>query len=326
MRYFVTGGTGYLGNHVVHQLVDAGHDVVALVRSESKARWLPSGVEIATGDITEKESMREAMTGVDGVFHLAGWYQIGTGNPEIAVQVNVEGTRNVLELMAELGVSKGVYTSSVAVFSDTGGTYVDESYRYEGPHLSVYDQTKWQAHYEVAMPLIEDGLPLVIVMPGAVYGPPASGEMSDLRTMWQRYLCEELPFVTREGAACWDYVADSARAHLLAMEHGEPGETYVISGECRTFVDALSLAEELTGIPAPRSISPRWFRMLAPIASRIERFVTLPKPIHPELLYWMAGTTWLADNSKATRELGLTHRSLEDGLGEYLEWEQTQLS
>ena len=85
----------------------------------------------------------------------------------------------LLEMMRDLAVPKGVYTSTLAVFSDTHGRVVDETYRYSGPHLSEYDRTKWAAHYQVAEPMIADGLPLVIVMPGLIYGP---GDASNVRT------------------------------------------------------------------------------------------------------------------------------------------------
>lgn len=327
MRYFVTGATGFVGRHLAHQLVAHDHDVVALVRSPSKARFLPADVTTVAGDVTDKRSMREGMAGADGVFHLAAWYRIGSGDAVTAERVNVDGTRNVLELVDELGIEKAVYTSSVAVFSDTCGELVDESYRYDGAHLSVYDRTKWRAHYDVAEPMMRDGVPLVVVMPGAVYGAPVSGpgDTSDLREMWRRYLRGRLPVLTRETAACWDHVADCARAHRLAMQRGDPGETYIIAGEPRTFVDVFDLAERLTGRSAPRSISPRWVRTLARATARLDRVVTPPKAIHPETLSRISGTTWLADNSKAKAELGLTHRPLEEGLREYLEWERTQL-
>ncbi len=86
-------------------------------------------------------------------------------------RIHVQGTRNVLELMRELDIPRGVYTSTLAVFSDTKGRLVDETYRHNGPWLSLYDRTKWLAHYRVAEPMIRQGLPLVIVQPGLVYGP-----------------------------------------------------------------------------------------------------------------------------------------------------------
>ena len=105
------------------------------------------GVEIHAGDITDRETLKAPMTGVDGVFHVAAWYKVGVKEP-LADQINVDGTRNVLTTMRTLDIPRGVYTSTVAVFSDTRGAVPDETYRYDGPHLSEYDRTKWIAHYQ----------------------------------------------------------------------------------------------------------------------------------------------------------------------------------
>src|SRR5690349_10986042 len=152
-RYLVTGATGFVGAEVAKQLRTAGHKVVGLVRSPGKADLLRAmGVELHGGDITDRASLRAPMAGVDGVFHCAAWYKIGVpGAAALAYQANVVGTRHVLETMRELGVPRGVYTSTLAVFSDTRGREPDETYRYDGRHLSIYDRTKWQAHYEVAL-------------------------------------------------------------------------------------------------------------------------------------------------------------------------------
>lgn len=324
MRYFVTGATGFVGSHVVEELIGEGHEVVALTRNQTNAEHLPSVVTVVEGDITDKGSIREAMTDVDGVFHLAGWYRIGPGpwNADLAERVNVEGTRNVLGLIDELDIPKAVYTSTIAVNSDTTGEFVDESYRYDGSHLAVYDRSKWRAHYEVAKPMAEDGVPIVVVQPGVIYGP---GDTSDFRSLWRDYLRRDLPAVPRGVAACFEHVDDTARAHVRAMERGEPGEEYLVVGEGYTFVEIFELAEELTGVPAPRSVSPAWFRSLAPVVSFAERFVQPPEGFESETLYRMAGTTWLADGTKARQELDIEHRPIEEGLGEYLDWEMEQL-
>ena len=123
MKYFVTGATGFVGGRIVRQLHAAGHDVVAVVRAPEKAGDLAAlGIALIQGDVTAKESMRAPMAGVDGVFHIAGWYKIGVrtvSERRAGEQINIQGTRNVLELMRELGIPKGIYTSTVAVFSDT---------------------------------------------------------------------------------------------------------------------------------------------------------------------------------------------------------------
>ena len=221
MRYVLTGATGFIGGRVARQLREAGHEVVAVVRDPAKAGNLAAqGVVLAQGDVTDKESMRGAMTGVDGVFHIAGWYKIGARDKRDGKRINIDGTRNVLELMRELGIPKGVYTSTVAVFSDTHGRLPDESYRYNGPHITEYDRTKWVAHYEVAEPLVKAGLPLVTVLPGLVYGP---GDTSSVRTNFIQYLRRKLPLLPKTTAFCWAHVDDIAGAHILAMAHGKAG-------------------------------------------------------------------------------------------------------
>lgn len=107
MKYFVTGATGFVGGVLAKKLREAGHEVNASVRSPEKAKELQAiGVNLFKGDVTEKESMREAMTSVDGVYHVAGWYKVGTRDKSGGVQVNINGTRNVLELMQELKIPK----------------------------------------------------------------------------------------------------------------------------------------------------------------------------------------------------------------------------
>src|SRR6266568_7432789 len=311
MKYFVTGATGFVGGRVVRQLIDAGHQVVVVVRNPAKAADLASlGIEIYQGDVTDKESMRAPMQGVDGVFHIAGWYKIGVKDKSEGAKINIQGTRNVLELMQEFGIAKGVYTSTLAVFSDTHGRMVDETYRYDGPHLSEYDRTKWVAHYEVAEPMIRAGLPLVIVQPGVNYGP---GDTSEIRPLIVRYLQRKLRALPKRTAYCWAHVDDTARGHLLAMEKGSVGQAYIIAGWPHTLIDAFDLAERITGIRAPRfRASPGLLRALAAI-SRSER------------LRVAAGVTYLGSNAKARRELGFAPRPLEEGLRETLQHEMRVL-
>jgi uncharacterized protein YbjT (DUF2867 family) len=92
MKYFVTGATGFVGSHVVRQLVEAGHEVIAVVRNPASAQELTRlGITIARGDVTDKESMREPMRGTDGVFHIAGWYKVGVKDKSDGRKVNIDG-------------------------------------------------------------------------------------------------------------------------------------------------------------------------------------------------------------------------------------------
>jgi nucleoside-diphosphate-sugar epimerase len=318
-KYFVTGATGFIGGEIVKQLVGRGHKVAALVRSPDKAGILKAlGVEIHAGDITDRETLKAPMTGVDGVFHVAAWYKVGVTDPH-ADQINVDGTRNVLKCMRALEIPRGVYTSTVAVFSDTRGAVPDETYRYDGPHLSDYDRTKWIAHYRVALPKIEEGLPLIIVMPGLVYGP---GDTSGMRTALADLLRGRLPMTPAKTAFCWAHVEDTARAHILAMERGTPGETYIITGPRHTFEQAFDLAAALAKVRAPMfHPGPRAMRATAAAMAVLGRFVKLPPAFTPAALRVLAGTTYFGSNEKAVRDLGFSPRPLEEGMAQTLEHE-----
>ncbi|MFN0108191.1 MAG: NAD-dependent epimerase/dehydratase family protein [Blastocatellia bacterium] len=322
MKYFITGATGFIGGRIAQQLVAAGHEVNALVRSKSKALVLAKlGVSLAEGDITNKESMRQPMTGVDGVFHVAAWYKVGERDKSMAEAINVGGTRNVLELMKELNIPKGVYTSTLAVNSDTGGKVVDENYRFTGQHLSEYDLTKWRAHYEVALPMIEAGLPLVIVQPGVNYGP---GDTSAIAEVLRQYLAGKLPMVPDKTAYCWAHVDDTARGHIQAMEKGKAGESYFIAGPVHTLFDTLHIAEAITGVKAPRlKAAPGILRAMSAAMGLVEKVIPISGQYSSETLRVSAGATYLGNSAKAERELGFRTRPLAEGLRETLEFEMS---
>lgn len=322
MKYFITGATGFIGGRVARQLREAGHEVVAVVRNPAKARDLAdSGVSVHQGDVTDKESMRTPMAGADGVFHIAAWYKIGVRDKSDAIPINVGGTRNVLELMQELSIPKGVYTSTLGVNEDTGGKLVDETYRYSGPFYSAYTRTKAEAH-RLADTFIANGLPLIIVMPGLTYGP---GDASAVHVTLVQYIQRQLPIIPRQTAFCWAHVDDLARAHILAMEKGKPGETYIIGGPMHTFVDGIKIAEQITGIPAPRAAPAGMFKAMSVVMGLVEKIVPLPEAYTQEGLRGIAGMRYMGDNRKARHKLGYTPRPLEEGLAETLRHEMKLL-
>lgn len=321
-RYFVTGATGFIGGEVVKQLVGRGHQVVALVRHLAGTELLTTlGVKLHAGDITDRASLAAPMTGVDGAFHIAAWYKLGT-RYALAEQVNVAGTRNVLETMRERGVPRGVYTSTVAVLGDTGGALADEASPSRGPGQTEYDRTKWKAHYEVAVPLMQQGLPLIIAMPGLVYGP---GDMSGVRAMVLRVLQGKMPIVPTGATFAWGYIEDIARGLVLAMESGRVGESYCLTGPPHRLDDALTVVARLSGRKPPTfHAGPRVMRGAA-VGSAILESLGLPTPYPSEVLRLLAGTSWIASSEKAQRELGFAARPLEEGLTQTIEYELRRL-
>ena len=177
MRAFVTGATGFLGGRLVPRLRARGDEVVALVRDPSRATGLDA--ELVRGDLSDRTRLAEPMRGADAVFHLAAVYKVGIPKSERAAmfEANVRDTENVLDAAVDAGVARIVYVSTVNAFGNTHGRIVDETYERAGDDfVSAYDETKYRAHL-AAKERIARGAPIVIVQPGAIYGP---GDHSEL--------------------------------------------------------------------------------------------------------------------------------------------------
>ncbi len=318
MKYFVTGATGFLGGRIASMLRELDHKVVALVRNPEKAVDLKKqGVEIVQGDITVKESMRDAMNGVDGVFHVAAWYKIGAKDKSPAKLVNVTGTRNVLELMKELEIPKGVYTSTLTINSDTKGTVADETYKFNGKHISEYDKTKAEAH-KVACEFIKQGLPLVILMPGLIYGPNGTSLSDESLRMFLR---KRLPMIPSKSAYNWAHVDDVAGIHIKAMEKAEPGSVYMVGGPIHTLTEAFEIAHKITGIRKPFTVPYQLLKLTRIFSLLVEKIIPLPPMYTSEALRVQAGVTYLGNSNKAKVELGYNPRNLSEGLKETLLYE-----
>lgn len=318
MKAFVTGGSGFIGRQVVRKLVEREYEVVALARSESSAALLRElGAQPAAGDITDVDSMREPMRGSAVVFHIAGWYKLGSDGWMEAEKINVIGTRNVLNLAVDLNVPKIVYTSTVAVFGDTGGELVDETHHHNGPFLSVYDHTKWLAHYRVAVPLMEEGAPIIIVMPGGVYGPGDTSWLTEAMRLFYR----GVPVLTGpETTLTYAHVEDVAEGHILAAERGRLGESYILAGPAVPLGEMIDFWSYLTGKPAPVLRVPAGaIRPLAPIAGAAAAALPLPQIFSAEAIRSM-GATYMARADKARTELGWQPRPLQAGMLETFAW------
>jgi nucleoside-diphosphate-sugar epimerase len=320
MKYFITGATGFVGGELAKKLRNAGHEVHASVRSPEKAKDLQAlGVKLFKGDVTEKESMREPMNGADGVFHVAGWYKYGQKDSTPGQKVNVQGTRNVLELMQELKIPKGVYTSTLAINSDTKGKLADENYRFTGKHISEYDRTKAAAH-SIANEFIDQGLPLVIVQPGLIYGP---GDTSTLRENLIDLFKGKLPMLPTQTGYSWAHIDDIVEGDLLAMQKGKIGESYIICGEPYTAINAFTLAAITANVRTPMKVPHQIMKVLSVLVTPLDRI--LPPSYTSEGLRIVGGVTYYGDNSKAKRELGYNPRPIQEGWAETVKHEMKLL-
>ncbi|MFW5473610.1 NAD-dependent epimerase/dehydratase family protein [Knoellia sp. CPCC 206450] len=311
MRYALTGATGFVGGELARQLVEAGHDVVALVRTPARASAMNAvGAELVEGDLDSDAALDRLLDRADGLFHVAGWYKLGERDRSPGRRVNVEGTRNVLTAARRAHTPKVVYTSTLAVNSDTGGVVRDETHRHTGGHITEYDRTKAEAH-EVAHDYAARGLPVVTVMPGGIYGP---GDTSQVGELMAQVVAGRRPQVpTGGGTLMWTHVADVARGHVLAMERGVAGEDYMLAGEQATLSELLGRVAEIAGTRPPRTVPTSVVRVMERALRPVAGVLPLPASYHPESLR-AALASYTGTRAKAEHELGWTCRPLSEGL------------
>jgi len=326
MKVFLTGGTGFIGQALTRTLIQRGWDVIALVRrpDSAEAKAIQAiGVQLVRGDVTDRESMREAMTGTDVVIHNAAWYEFGiTKQAQDTMRaINVQGTQNTLELAIELGISKIVYTSTILAFGPTGDIVADETFQRRVPPLSCYEQTKMEAH-ELVVALQQRDAPIVIVCPAGVIGP---GDHSGLGYLVRMYVRGFLPPVlwAANGRRAHVYVDDAAEGIVRCVEHGQVGESYILSNGVMQHRDMFKLWKQTPGgfkmtlFWMPDSLAMLFNRVAEPI----ERLLGLPIVFNREFAL-AALASWQFSAAKSERDLGMRFRSLEQAWLDTLEGER----
>jgi dihydroflavonol-4-reductase len=315
MKVFITGGSGFIGQRVVARLVAQGHDVYGLTRSGKGAAILEDmGATAILGDITDRRSMQIGMSGSDCVIHMGAMNRLGELDWRRMEVVNVVGTRNVLELAQYLKIPKIIYTSTVSVFGDTQGIIYDETVRVDVPHQSHFARTKWHAHYDVVLPMIEAGVPIIILMPGLGYGPGDPGLIGDLMS---RFYANRFPFPMLPGPdtmVTFAHVDDIADGIILGMKKGKIGESYILAGPAVSFGEMVDFWSRLTGRPKPvLRVNGSLLRPLVPLFDLLLTFLPLSSVFTGEAIGSLGGT-YVASGQKAEKELGWKNRSIQAGM------------
>lgn len=316
MRVFLTGATGFIGGAVARQLRDAGHEVVALVRSPEKADDLHRiGAEVVEGDLSSADVIALAAHGCNAAIHGAAIYRVGVTAAQAAEMraANVDGTEFALDGLSRVGIERIVYVSTVGIFGNTEGAVVDERHERDEDDgfLSVYDETKYRAH-QIALGYVRSGAPVMIVQPSAVYGPR---DHSEIGQNLLRAAHGTLPAAAlTELGLSMVHVDDVAAGIILALEKGRIGESYVLSGERVTLGELIDRAAAHGGRTPPRVVVPTWLlRTVAPAGKVVGPIFGMPPNLR-ELIASSDGVTFYASHDKATRELGYSPRGLDVGL------------
>lgn len=322
MKVFVTGGTGFIGGHVVRKLRNRGDDVVALVRDPNKGKALSDiGCELVEGGLSDTGAIKRGLEGCDAAIHMAAIYEVGIpkGQRQPMYEANVQGTENVLRAALEAKTSKVVYVSTVAAFGNTEGKVVDETYQHKGNYTSYYDETKHKAHLLARRLIDDEDLPCVIVQPGGVYGPE---DHSQIGNMVNQFLAGRMPMIPFPDLGFnLVHVDDVADGVLLALDKGGVGEQYVLGGQIATMREAIQTLAKVTGKKAPsRAMPTAILKGAIPIGPIIGPLMGYP-PNFRELISSAEGVTWWARHDKAIEQLGYSPRGLEQGIRDTLEAE-----
>lgn len=318
MRAFVTGGTGFIGGRMVERLLDDGWDVSALVRSPERAvRIRDRGATLVPGDVTEPSTFEDAMRGADAVFHLAAYYALGVSDREQMMRINVGGTEAILRAAGRASVPRIMYCSSIAALgSGPHGSVGDETREHHGDFPSIYEESKWFAH-EIALGLAKEGLPIVSVMPGAVYGP---GDVSFISVLLGLYARRRLVVCSFRDAVCsWVHVDDVVDGIARAIEKAPAGETYVLGGDNESIGGLLGRVAPYTGIRPPRLWVPDWVaRASMPLSPLFSRLLKQAPGAVRDGTKLLSGSIAFS-SAKAERDFGYRFRPIEEGLPPYVE-------
>ena len=324
MRIYLTGGTGYIGRALALALRGRGHEIRALVRPTSVTQPLrEAGIATFPGDIRDRASMREGMSGADWVIHAAAELNLTSSDDRIQ-GANVDGSENVASLAWKLGVGRFLSISSVAIWggSPADGSPGNEESAPNLPFPTRYSATK-AAGEERIQRYARQGLKVNSVYPSLVYGPP--GKKEGANALLRSLMLGRFPaLVEPEKRASWVHLDDLVDGILRVIEQAPPGRNYLFAGEAWTIRKLAARVAEISGSRAPRfAFSARTARSLFRVIAPLLRLAGRKLPVPLEQLDSLR-RHWSFDDSRAQAELGWKKRPLDAGLVETLDYLRAQ--
>ena len=306
MRVLVTGGTGYLGTAIVRALAQAGHEPVVFAR---RARETPGGEAIA-GDVRDTRAVTAAAAGIDAICHAAALVAQWRRDPSEFDAVNVGGLQSVLSAARERGVPRVVYTSSFLALPPA-----------DSPHALTanhYQRTKVAAR-DVARRAAAEGVPVVTLYPGVIYGPGPATEGDLVGRLMRDHLRGRLPAVIGpERLWSFAFVEDVAAAHVAALTHPHPAREYVVGGVNAPQRSIYEFLRDTRGRPMPMRL-PGPLATAAALANEWYSSLLHVPPLLDRGVVEIFQHDWSLDSSAAEAELGLRMTPLADGFARTVE-------
>ena len=320
MKVLVTGATGFIGGNVARALQASGYDVRALVRPDSSTLTLQgTAVETALGDVRDRESVAMALKGCQSVVHCAALYTFWAPDPRLLYEVNVGGTRIVLEEASRAGVSRLVYTSTVSTVGiPRDGVGTEDMWPPGKDLVGHYKKSKYLAETE-ALDWAGKGLPVVIVNPTTPVG-PWDVKPTPTGRMVRDFVRGRVPVYINTGMNVID-VEDVAAGHVLALERGRQGERYLLGNVNMTLREVFKVLEKVTGRAAPKIRLPMWLVIGAGyVDALIEGRLLRREPMIPLEGLKVSRKPMYVSCEKAVTELGLPQSPVEMALEKSVRW------
>ncbi len=320
MKALVTGATGFVGAAVVRALIKTGVDVRVLARRDSDfANLQQFKLNGAYGDLRDKDSLRKALVGCQQLYHVAAHYALWARDPSIFYDVNVTGTKNLMEAAREVGTERIVYCSTIGAIGlpPDGGPGTEDTPVSLSQLAGHYKRSKYFAEQEV-LKLAEEGLPVVIVNPTA---PVGEGDVKPTPTgqVIVDFMKGRMPAYIETGMNIID-VDDVAAGHLLAMQKGRIGERYILGTKNLMLREVFEILSKLTGIKTPTIKLPRLAILPLAYFNHWLANLTGKPPRIPLEGVKMAKYKMHYDCSKAIRELGIPQTAPEVALEKAVKW------
>lgn len=320
-KVLVTGGLGFLGSSIVRALLKRGVDVrVLALPSEPMTNVEGLEIEIVRGNVLDPNVCKEAVKGVDTVFHVAAIYKDHMPDPTPMYVVNQTGTYNVLEAARREGVERTIYTASIVSLGRAPlGTLGDENTKYDAWDIDFsYGRSKYYSRL-LAESFAEWGMDVRVVCPGIIFGPGDLGPTPSGKLIIET-LKGEAPPVYADGGASYVDVRDCAEAHVLAAEKGKAGERYIAS---RHNLNNHQLVERISEVAGKKR---RFYRLPVPLARAaisLAEAQDIRKGRDPALtrtFFEYSLKPSFFNTEKSVRELGATYRPIEETIGDAIAW------
>ena len=321
MTTLITGANGFVGSALVRLLLQQGHEVRALVRAGSDRRNLEQlDVTPVEGDLTDPASLQRAVSGCSHLFHVAADYRLWIPDPERMYRTNVDGTRDLFRQAADAGVSRMVYTSSVAALGiNRDRSPADETTPVTlGDMVGHYKRSKFLAEQAVRELVEEQGLPVVIVNPSTPIGPRDIKPTPTGRIIVDA-LRGKMPAYVDTGLNV-AHVDDVAQGHLLAFDRGEPGQRYILGGENLPLKSILEIICDYAHLAPPRVRLPH--NAVYPFAWLAEQWARASgkQPFATVDSVRMAKKFMYFSSARAEHDLGYAPRPARRALEDAIDW------